>query len=89
MFVSLNIAKDSDFLLVRHIFYYSWTKDRWLSHRLYAVTVCRNDNLYYMFMFVFLVLQNILLCRIDNSSQLCTINTDTLDVENMCEMDGT
>jgi len=42
-----------------------------------------------MFMFVFLVLQNILLCRIDNSSQLCTINTDTLDVENMCEMDGT
>lgn len=32
--------------------------------------------------------QDILLCRIDNSSQLCTINTDTLDVENLCEMDG-
>ncbi|XP_052792731.1 E3 ubiquitin-protein ligase MYCBP2-like isoform X2 [Mya arenaria] len=31
---------------------------------------------------------DILLCRIDNSSQLCTINTDTLDVERMCEMDG-
>ncbi|XP_052283534.1 E3 ubiquitin-protein ligase MYCBP2-like isoform X2 [Dreissena polymorpha] len=29
-----------------------------------------------------------LLCRIDNSSQLCTINTDTLDVESLCEMDG-
>ncbi|KAL4230611.1 E3 ubiquitin-protein ligase mycbp2 [Mactra antiquata] len=30
----------------------------------------------------------LLLCRIDNSSQLCTINTDTLEVENLCEMDG-
>ncbi|XP_053398701.1 E3 ubiquitin-protein ligase MYCBP2-like isoform X4 [Mercenaria mercenaria] len=31
---------------------------------------------------------SLLLCRIDNSSQLCTINTDSLEVENLCDMDG-